>query len=490
MTDTEPTTPTEEAVSSRHSITLTSGTIDYTATAGTVIVRDDEGTPLASMFYLAYVADRPAGAKRRPLTFFFNGGPGSASLWLNIGGFGPMRAPTATPTATPPAPYTVGPNPHTLLAETDMVFLDAPGTGYSRLLGDTTAAQVYGVDQDVDAFARAITRYLTLTNNWNTPRFLFGESYGTTRSAALVHKLQNQGLDFNGVVLLSTVLNWGLNNLGFDQEYINLLPSFAATAWYHGRSRVEAASLDDLLEKARDFAQGDYARALQLGDRIDAEFERAVGERYAAFTGLDVDAALASHFRIGMEPFRYALLKDEGRVVGRFDTRFVAEHQYVVGNGAHDPATDDAATAGVNSAHLSTFREHVAGDLGYTSDLHYRHLYNMPISRAWDWKHKAPGIDAPLLVPDVSLDLSAAIRRNPNLKVAVLGGVYDLATPFFSSEVDISRLYLAPNLRENIRFRFYESGHMTFVDEVVIAQMVTDLHAFYADATDHTPVEV
>src|SRR5690606_19624625 len=185
--------------------------------------------------------------------------------------------------------------------------------------GDTTAAQVYGVDQDVDAFARAITRYLTLTNNWNTPRFLFGESYGTTRSAALVHKLQNQGLDFNGVVLLSTVLNWGLNNLGFDQEYINLLPSFAATAWYHGRSRVEAASLDDLLEKARDFAQGDYARALQLGDRIDAEFERAVGERYAAFTGLDVDAALASHFRIGMEPFRYALLKDEGRVVGRFD---------------------------------------------------------------------------------------------------------------------------------------------------------------------------
>nr|WP_274637652.1 hypothetical protein [Microbacterium bovistercoris] len=489
MTEPELSAPAvEETVSSRHCLTVDAGSIDYTATAGTVLIRDDDGGPLASMFYLAYVADRAADAPRRPVTFLFNGGPGSASLWLNIGGFGPRRAPTATPVATPPAPYTVGDNPHTLLGDSDLVFLDAPGTGYSRLLGDTTPDKVWGVDQDADAFARAITRYLTITNSWNAPRFLFGESYGTTRASALVHRLQNQGLDFNGVVLLSTMLNWAENNLGLDQEHINLLPSFAATARFHGRSRVEAESLEDLLTQARDFAQGPYAHALQRGDRIDPDEERTVAERFAAFTGLDVDDVLARHFRIGMEPFRYALLRDRGQVVGRFDTRFIADHQYVIGTGSHDPATDDAATAGVNSAHLSAFREHVAGDLGYTSELHYRHLHNMPISQAWDWRHKAPGVDAPTPVPDVSLDLSAAMRRNPNLKVAVMGGVYDLATPFFGTEVDVAKLYLAPRLRENIRFRFYESGHMTFVDEDVVAQMRRDLHSFYADATDHTPV--
>lgn len=488
MSDAVEQTPHEETVRSRHTLTLPSGPLAYTATAGTVIVRDDEHAPLASTFYLSYVADRAEDAPRRPVTFLFNGGPGSASLWLNIGGFGPRRTPTATPHATPPAPYTVVDNPFTLLSESDLVFLDAPGTGYSRLLGDATPADVWGVDQDVDAFARAITRYLTITGSWNQPRFLFGESYGTTRAAALVHRLQNQGLDFNGVVLLSTMLNWAENNLGLDQEHINLLPSFAATAWYHGRAAEKAETVDEAIAQAREFAQGDYARALQLGDRITPEEEDAAADRYAALTGIPKSDVLARHFRIGMEPFRYALLADRGEVVGRFDTRFTADHQYVVGTGSHDPATDDAATAGVNSAHLSAFRAHVADELGYANDLHYRHLYNMPISRAWDWSHKAPGVDAPMPVPDVSLDLSAAMRRNPHLRVAVMGGVYDLATPFFGAEVDIAKLYLAPRLRENIEFRFYESGHMTFVDERVVARMHEDLRAFYARATDHTPV--
>ncbi|GAA1725741.1 S10 family peptidase [Nonomuraea bangladeshensis] len=479
----------EERVETRHQIRFGERTLDYTAAAGTVLVRDDHGRPKTSMFYVAYSAPHQEGGPRRPVTFLFNGGPGSASLWLNIGGFGPKRTPTATPSATPPPPYTVGDNPHSLLEFSDLVFLDAPGTGYSRLIGDTPAAEVWGVDQDVDMFARAITRYLTLTNNWNAPRFLFGESYGTTRAAALVHRLQNQGLDFNGVVLLSTMLNWAENHLGLDQEHINLLPSFAATAWYHGRSRVAAAGLDELLEQAREFAQGEYATALQLGDRLPADREQAVAERFSAFTGLDADLVRRSRFRIGMEPFRDALLADKGQVVGRFDTRFVADHQYVVGTGSHDPATNDAATAGVNSAHLSAFREHLAGDLGWTSELHYRHLYNMVISRAWDWHHKAPGIDEPMPVPVVSLDLSAALRRNPGLRVAVMGGVYDLATPFFGAEVDIAKLYLAPHLRENVEFRFYESGHMTFVDEVVVARMKADLAAFYARATDHKPVD-
>ena len=475
--------PTETFTSRRHRIIVGGRSIDYTAGAGTVVVRDDEHTPLASVFYTSYVADREEDDPPRPVTFLFNGGPGSASLWLNIGGFGVKRAPTNTPKATPPAPYVWGDNPHTLLTASDLVFIDAPGTGYSRLLGDTTPAQVWGVDQDVDAFAKAITRWLTITNSWNAPRFLFGESYGTTRAAALVHRLQNQGLDFNGVVLLSTVLNWGESNLGGPREYINLLPSFAATAWYHGKARTAHSELEPFLAEARAFAQGPFAAALLQGDLITASDEDDVAERMSALIGLDAAYLKKHHFRIGMEQYRYALLADEGKVIGRFDTRFTAEHQYVVGGGSHDPATDDAATAGVNSAHLSTYRAHLVDDIGYTSDLHYRHLHNMPISRAWDWKHKAPGIDGPQLVPDVSLDLSAAVRRNPNLRVFVMGGYYDLATPFFGPEVDVAHLYLAPSLRENIRFTFYESGHMTFVDEDAVVRMKSDLDDFYRDAT-------
>ncbi|MGW8483375.1 S10 family peptidase [Microbacterium sp. NPDC055903] len=473
----------ETFTSRRHRLTTGDRTLEYQAGAGTVIVRDDDNTPLASVFYTSYIADRAEGAPPRPVTFLFNGGPGSASLWLNIGGFGPRRTPTSTPKATPPAPYVSGDNPHTLLTESDLVFIDAPGTGYSRLIGDTTPAQVWGVDQDVDAFAKAITRWLTITNSWNAPRFLFGESYGTTRAAALVHRLQNQGLDFNGVVLLSTVLNWGESNLGGPREYINLLPSFAATAWYHGKARTDHRELEPFLVEAREFAMGPFAAALLQGDLLPADEERSVAERMSALVGLDAELLAKNHFRIGMEQYRYALLADEGRVIGRFDTRFTAEHQYVVGGGSHDPATDDAATAGVNSAHLSTYRAHLVDDIGYTSDLHYRHLHNMPISRAWDWRHKAPGIDTPQLVPDVSLDLSAAVRRNPHLQVFVMGGFYDLATPFFGPEVDVAHLYLAPTLRENIRFTFYESGHMTFVDENAVTRMKNDLDDFYRHAT-------
>lgn len=473
----------EGAVSRRHEITVDGTRIPYTASAGTVTIRSTDERPVADVFYTAYVADRDDAGPARPITFLFNGGPGSASLWLNIGGFGPKRAPTATPEATPPAPYAYGDNPHTLLSESDLVFIDAPGTGYSRVRPGVSTSEVWGVDQDVDAFAKAITRYLTITNNWNAPRFLFGESYGTTRGAALVHRLQNQGLDFNGIVLLSTTLNWGTGHLGLDQGYINMLPSFAASAWYHGRVADRPADLETFLDEVREFAQGEYADALQRGDLLSADREAAVAERLSGYIGLPAEYLRKHRFRIGMEQYRYALLEDEGRVIGRFDTRFVAEHQYVVGNGSHDPATDDAATAGVNSAHLSTYREHLVSDIGFESALHYRHLHNMVISSAWDWHHKAPGIDAPQQVPNVSLDLSAAMRRNANLKVMVSGGYYDLATPFFGAEFDISHLYLAPTLRENVRFRFYESGHMTFVDEKIIVQMKQDLREFYRDAT-------
>jgi len=481
-------TETEPRVTTQHAIDLPDGRrLDYQATAGTVRVSRDDGSALADVFYLAYRAGSDAA---RPVTFLFNGGPGSASLWLNIGGFGPRRVPTLTPRATPPAPYAFGDNPHTLLSVSDLVFVDAVGTGYSRLAGDGRADEVWGVDQDVDVFARAILRYLTITASWQAPRYLFGESYGTSRAAALVHKLQNLGADFNGVIMLSTLLNWATTQPGIDQYYINLLPSYAAAAWYHGcvrhgrapqgRARRAGLPLAEFLAGAREFASGEYASALQRGDRLPPAAEQAVAARLAELTGLDVTWLLKKKLRIEMEDFRRELLARDGKLVGRFDARFVADHQYVTGTGASDPATDDAATAGVNSAHLSGFHHHLAADLGYRSDLHYRPLHNVTIAAAWDWRHKAPGIDAPLQVPNVALDLSAAMRRNPALRVYIMGGVFDLSTPFAGAEFDISHLFLSERLRSNVRFSWYESGHMTFVDEKVLPVMAADLARFYA----------
>ncbi|WP_164512862.1 S10 family peptidase [Leucobacter chromiireducens] len=456
------------------------GGFEYRSTAGTLVVRENDGAAIASMFYTAYESE--PRDPHRPITFLFNGGPGSASLWLNIGGFGPRRAPTRTPAATPPAPYAWGDNPHTLLPESDLVFIDAVGTGYSRFVPGVDPARGWGVDADIDLFARAVIRYLTKTGSWNRPRFLFGESYGTTRAAGLVHRLQNQGIDFNGVVLLSTVLNRSTGFEAGDHFYVNLLPSYAATARFH--DRAGHADLDDaaFLAAAREYALGDYAGALLAGDRLSPDALQSHAERLSAFIGIDAAELKRQRLRPEMEWFREALLRDQERKVGRFDSRFSADNGYVIGTGQHDPATDDAATAAVNSAHLAAYRDHLAQDIGFVPELPYLPLNNMQVSGAWDWSHRAPGIPAPLLVPDLGYDLAAAMRRNEGLRVLVMGGIYDLATPFFHAENDVARMFLAPSVRENLSFSWFESGHMTFVDERAIERMRAELTQFYRAA--------
>ncbi|HEX8840622.1 MAG TPA: peptidase S10, partial [Sphingomicrobium sp.] len=231
----------ERTVQTRHSASVSGRTIPYTATAGTLTIRDNAGKPKGSIFYTAYTADgAPTG--RRPVMFFYNGGPGSASLWLRMGSFGPMRLQTGNPEAIRPAPFAFGANPDTLLGTTDMVFLDAPGTGYSRALGDAKGSDFYGVDQDADAFSRAIIRYVTKFGRWDSPKFLFGESYGTLRSGALAYQLQDRGMALNGVVLLSSIMNYGRRQPGLDRDYLNYLPSYAATAWYHHKMQNAPAT--------------------------------------------------------------------------------------------------------------------------------------------------------------------------------------------------------------------------------------------------------
>jgi carboxypeptidase C (cathepsin A) len=498
--------PAESAVTTRHVLDLPAGPLTYRATAGTMRVLRDDGSALADMFFLAYHGEpgtnywgksQPFGRdSQRPLTFAFNGGPGSASMRLNVGGFGPRRAPAKAPQPTPPAPYELGDNPYSLLPVTDLVFIDAPGTGFSRVADGARPEDTWGVDQDADIFARAITRYLTLSGSWQAPRYLFGESYGAARAAVLARVLQDQGLDINGVILLSAVLNRAAVQPGLDQGYVNLLPSYAAAARYHGKGSQHSASQDSapqdsapqdtahddgaphdmvaFLAEARKFAATQYAQALQLGDTLPEAEEEAVAKQLSGYIGLDPSLLRRKRLRVEVEDFRRELLAEDGKVIGRLDARSTSPAGYALGGDAGDPAT-----AGVNSAHLAGFHQHLARELSYLSDLDYRPLGNAAIECAWDWRHKAPGTDEPLPVPNVALDLAAAMRRNPALRVLVMGGVFDLASPFGGAEFDVSHLYLNSAHRKNVQFKWYKSGHMTFVDEEAIALMSGDLRGFY-----------
>ncbi len=480
LADTLP--PVEKAVTTAHDLTLNGKPLHYKAIAGTLLLRDSEGMPNAEVFYVAYVVDTPKGAKPRPVTFLFNGGPGSASLWLHMSGLGPMTVQTATPAPTGPAPYQFGPSEQSLLDKTDLVFLDAIGTGFSHTLGTAKGADFWGVDQDTSAFTQAITRYLTVNTRWSSPKYIFGESYGTTRAAALTYQLQNRGVQINGVVLLSSLLDFAPLIPGQDQAFINALPTYASVAWYHKRTKSPQTDQATFLAGVRAFARGPYAAALAKGDTLPAEEETSVAATLSDMTGLPVEYLKRVKLRIDMEAFRRELMKDRVQVIGRFDGRFIANDSFRAATGAFDPATDDPATQGVSSAYLSSFQDYLARDLGYTSDRPYLALNNMTIEPAWDWHHKAPGYDEPQTTPNVALDLAAAMRFNPQMKLLSMNGLYDLATPFFGTENDLAHMLLTPELKANIRTTYYGSGHMTYADANALRQMKADLARFYDES--------
>ncbi|TWB14168.1 carboxypeptidase C (cathepsin A) [Nitrospirillum amazonense] len=468
----------ETAKSSAHSVTIRGKSIRYQATAGTLTIRDDNGKPTASVFYVAYTAEG-APATKRPVTFLYNGGPGSASLWMHMG-LGPVRVRTSAPDNTPPAPYVYSANEDSILDKTDLVFIDAVGTGYSRPLGDAKDKDFWGVDQDVDAFARAINRYVTINNRWNSPKFLFGESYGTTRSSALANRLQQDGMDLNGVVLLSSILNYGIRQPGFDNIFVSYLPSYAATAWYHNRIANKPADLPAFLQKVRDYARGPYTVALAKGQDITPEEEDAVAKQLSAYTGLSVPFLKQAKLRVSLQRFRKELLRDEAKTVGRLDSRFVGVDIDSAGEGPEYDASSNAVT----SAFISSQRAYISGDLGYKTDLDYRRSADGAIGQ-WDWHHKIE--NRRMEMPDVALDLAQAMRQNPHLQLLSLNGWYDMATPFFGTEYDIGHMQLEPAQRRNVTFKYYPSGHMVYLNPDALKQMVADLDAFYDKAAPAAP---
>jgi carboxypeptidase C (cathepsin A) len=464
----------EQAVTTRHTLNIDGRAIPYRATAGTLTIRDDEGKPTASVFYVAYVADPGKGQARRPVTFFYNGGPGSPSMWLHMGSFAPVRVRTTSPDPNPAAPYVLGPNDQSLLGKTDMVFIDAIGAGYSRPIGEAKGKDFWGVDQDIDGFAKAITRYVSINDRWNSPKFLFGESYGTTRSAGLVYKLQDEGMQFNGVVLLSSILNYGMRNPGFDHMYQVYLPSYAATAWYHDRIPNKPADLEAFLAEVRAYADGPYVAALAKGDRISPAEMDAVASKLSQYTGLSPQFIKDVDLRIDLGRFRKELERGQRRTVGRLDSRF----EGIDVDAGGDSPSYDASDAYITGAFIGAFHDYLTTQLGYRTNLDYRPS-NSDINRSWDWKHKAPGAQRPQPVADTALDLAQAMRENPRLKVYSLNGYYDMATPFFGTEYDIAHMQLDPALRRNVEFAYYPSGHMVYLHEDSLKRMRADLDRWY-----------
>lgn len=477
--------PPEKSSVTHHEMTVAGKTLRYTATAGTLLIKDGEDDhPYGSIFSVAYTLDG-ADANTRPVTFLYNGGPGAATIWLHMGSVGPMRVVTDSPKATGPAPYQLVPNQYTLLDKTDLVFIDAPLTGFSRPVGKGTPKDFTGVDQDLKAFTKFIVRWVTVNERWNSPKYLFGESYGTTRSAGLSDSLEGEGIYLNGIVLLSSVLNYNDGAPGLDIEYVGNLPSYAAIAWYHNKLANKPADLKAFLEQARTFARTDYAAALSEGDAIAPEHLDAIAQKVSQFTGLSVQYVKEANLRVSPTRFRKELLRDEGDILGRYDARFEATD---VDNAGEYPGYDPSDT-GIAGAFTAAFHEYLVRDLKFDAIDPATYRVSGNVIGEWDWHHRPPGgpfrggFGGQQQMPYVAGDLADAMRKNPKLKVFSANGLFDLATPFFLTEQALHGMMLAPDLRKNVEFGYYPSGHMVYLNVDALKSMRGDLEGFY-DQTD------
>jgi carboxypeptidase C (cathepsin A) len=420
----------------------------------------------ARMFYTAYFK-KEQKAEQRPITFLFNGGPGSATIWLHMGTFGPKRILTPGDQHLPAAPYQLVNNVYTLLDASDVVFIDAPGAGFSRIYGKDKEDAFWGVDQDAEAFARFIVRFVSKYNRWNSPKYIFGESYGTTRAANLANLLQSEKhMDLNGVIMLSQILTYNSSPdravPGLDIAYELVLPTYAATAWYHHRLPHQPAALQPFLKEVEAFALGDFAHALALGTALPEADKKAIAEKLHEYTGLPVSLLLKADLRIEGGVFEKSLQDDQDITTGRLDTRFSGP--------TLDPLSKDAQydpmSASVASAYVAAFNDYVRRDLKYGSDQTYS-LYANFKGHAWNQGHHAPGGPPAAYSRGVNViaDLATAIKLNPRLKVLLNAGYYDLATPYFAAVFENRHLAIPPELVKNIDYAFYESGHMVYLQE-------------------------
>lgn len=458
------------------------GPIAYEATVEHIAICADDGTPMAKVFCRSYVA-KGEGADgwfepTRPVTFCYNGGPGCASVPLDFGGIGPVRArPNGTRHLTTPA--SLQHNPACLLPLTDLVFIDAPSTGWSFAEPDYKAKRLYGVDGDGDAFCRTIQNWLTLHKRWNAPVFLFGESYGTVRDAVLARLLGEAGVGLRGVVQLSTIYDWASTLTGSDSYYLGMTPTYAAVAQWLGKVGA-GMEPNHWFEKACAFVNERLCPAFVMGDRLDGAKEAELAQAMSEFVGLSPSYLAEQHLRVELEDFRRELLKDEGKVLGRLDLRFVGDALPSSQGSTEFIAGEDAADDALEAVWTGAFRA-LMDHMGYENTAPYLST-NWKVNEGWNWTHQVPGALGPDPAPNVAFDMAMAMRRNPTMRVCYLGGRYDAATPYWNLIRDLSAQFLPKELKERQEFHLYGAGHMIYVDEEAMAAMTADLKDFYRRA--------
>ena len=479
------TPPKEQKSVTQGSVTVEGQRIDYDATAGTIILKNDKGEPTGSMYYVAYTKRGVKNQQQRPVTFFYNGGPGSSTVWLHMGAFGPHRVVTADHTHTPAAPYQLVNNDYSLLDVTDEVFIDAMGTGYSRIIGKDKGGagepkDFYGVDADVKSFAQFISRYLSENGRWNSPKYLFGESYGTPRSAALVNYLQrHDDMDLNGVILLSSILDFRTAsfNAGNDLPFELFLPSYTAVAWYHHALPNPPTQLQPFLQQVQQFAMNEYAQALSQGNALSQTEFDTVANKLHEYTGLSTAYIEKANLRVTASEFEHELLNDQDLTTGRLDARFTGPSMDPLG----ETADYDPQSAAISSAYVSALNDYTRNTLKFETDKPY-----FPEKfHKWDWQHKNPttGQAWPGSL-NVAVDLSQAMKYNPDLQVLVNSGYFDLATPYYATVYTMDHLQIPKSLQDHVQMKYYNSGHMVYAH----APSLKELHdntAKFIKSTDN-----
>jgi len=479
----QPGRPLARTVVTAHSISVAGKTIAYDATAGTLLLHGDDGRPIATMSYVAYVRTHlPEAQSARPIVFAFNGGPLAATMLLHMAAFGPRRVVLDNATEPRP-PFHLVDNPLTLLDRADLVFIDPVGTGLGRGVCGHRDTDFWGVDPDIDSFARFITQYLSDNARWSSPKYLLGESYGTTRAAALVnYLLVHRSVTFNGVIMASmaTDIEELFTQLALnDRPYPLYLPSFAATAWYHHALPVQPPALQPFLDEVRDFAMGPYLIALFKGDRLSAAEKTAVAQKIHEYTGLPTQYVLDADLRITEHAFQHELLQARGETIGRSDSRVVGP--------TLDPLSEDAQISSewavVMPGVTAAFHDYLRNELRFDTQQTWIEGAEQAFP-LWNWTHKpaAGGAQQPVVNSDV--DLGQALVQDPNLRVLVLSSYFDLSTPFFAVEYFLSHLGIPDSIRPHVRIDYFESGHMIYVDPQAARKMTADIDTFI-EQTSH-----
>ncbi len=468
-----PVMPEERSSVTKHSITLEGQKVAYTATAGNYLMKAEDGTPKASIFYVAYTRDGAKEPGERPVTFSFNGGPGAAAVWVQMGAFGPKIVERTEEGMGFPPPGKLIDNPFSILDVTDLVFIDPVSTGYSRAVPGVDVKQFHGIRPDIESVGELTRLWITRNERWASPKFLAGESYGTTRSAGLAEHLQSRfGMDLNGIVLISSVLNWQsiLFGPGNDLPYAIYLPSYAVTAWYHKKLPPElSGDIRKTLREVEEFAMHDYALALLEGDALAPARRQEIAAKVARYTGLSVDYVLRSNLRIVIERFCKELLRSEGKTVGRLDSRFTGWDIDSVGE---FPEYDPSGAA-IDAPYAAMINDYLRRELGYKDD----HVYER-LADVWPWTTEGHEFR----YPNLAEALRQAMVKNPNLQVLVTSGLYDLATPYYDAVYTANHLGLPEALRGNMKTTTYDSGHMMYIRRADHQKLKKDIAEFIRGA--------